>query len=262
MCRDCDASEFGAVSHTGGRSSSYVAYLSPYTKLAILLAGLIVNLLSPSAVTSALLAVASLALLLGMGVGSGTLARRLAVPWYIALVAIATQVFMTGSSPIFQFGPLTGYSEGLARGLVLGGRVFAGGILVLGFSLTTSVTELVSLASRLRLSPVLIEIASLTYRYLFLVTEEGQRIREAQIARLGHSSWRKSVHSYGILIGMVMARSYDKAESVYQAMASRGYSGALPAESCRVPGSNDLAAGASALVVMIAIYWIGLGYGL
>ncbi|MDO8691164.1 MAG: cobalt ECF transporter T component CbiQ [Dehalococcoidia bacterium] len=262
MCQGCDVAGLAGASQAKNRAWLLVSHVSPYTKLAVLGAGLLVNLVSSSLLTSLALAAGSLAVLLFIGTEPGLLAKRLVAPWYLAVVAVGTQVFLTGNTIIFQWGPLTGYAEGLIRGELLGGRIVGGAALVLCFSLTMSVTELLSLASRLRLSPVLIEIASLTYRYLFLLSDEGQRIREAQLSRLGHNSWRKSMRSYGVLAGMLMARSYDKAEGVYQAMASRGYRGTLPTENCRTPGARDVLGLGVALILMGVAFWAGTRYGL
>ncbi len=262
MCQACDITEPGIAGPRGSVAGRFVAGLSPYTKVAVLCAGLLVNLVAASVMTSILLAGSCIVLALVVGTEPRLLAKRLVVPWYIASVAVATQVFLSGATPLFQLGPLTGYSEGLTQGILLGSRIAGGSALVLGFSLALSVTELMSLASRLRLSPVMIEIATLTYRYLFLLAEEGQKIREAQVARLGHSSWRRSIQSYGTLIGMVMARSYDKAEAVYQAMSARGYTGSLPIGACKSLVAEDLLAGGGAMGFIAVIYWLGVANGL
>jgi len=102
----------------------------------------------------------------------------------------------------------------------------------------------------------------LTYRYLFLLSDEAQRIREAQLSRLGHCSWLKGMRSYGVLTGMLMARSYDKAEAVYQAMAARGYRGTLPTENCRTPGAWDALSLGVALILIGVAFWAGTNYGI
>ncbi|MBI4318263.1 MAG: cobalt ECF transporter T component CbiQ [Chloroflexi bacterium] len=261
MCEHDYLEEIGATSRRFGPRARFLANIRPQARLFILGAALTLNLAWSSSISSLLLMASCLALLLALGLPPRTLASRLAIPWYFASVAVATQLLFTGSIPILQVGSVVAYAEGLERGLLLGSKIVAGTTLVLTFSLTSTVTELLSLAAWLRLPPILVEISALTYRYLFLLAEDGQRIREAQAARLGHSTWWRSVRSYGMLIGMVIARSYDRAEGVYQAMAARGYSGTLQIEACGKVGLADLRAVAIGMATLLAISLLGTVYG-
>lgn len=199
----------------------------PRAKLIALGAVLVVNLVAPSPLTPFAVFLGSLALLLRAGVPRRTILARLMVPWYFAAVAFLTQLFLAGQTPLFAIGPAVAHVEGLARGLSIAGKVVGGTAAVLVVSMTTPMTGLLATAAWLRLPPILVEIAALTYRYIFLLAEEAERIREAQKTRLGHSGWRNSMRSYGILGGMVMVNSYDRAERLYQAMLLRGYNGDL-----------------------------------
>ncbi|MHB1133173.1 MAG: cobalt ECF transporter T component CbiQ [Chloroflexota bacterium] len=197
----------------------------PRAKIIALGATLLVNLVAPSPVTPLLVFLAAVALLLKAGVPAGTVIKRLMVPWYFAAVALLSQALLSGQTPLTTFGPAVVYAEGLARGIQIAAKIIGGTAVVLVFSMTTPVSGMLSAAAWLRMPPVAVEIAALTYRYLFLLAEEADRIREAQRTRLGHSSWRKSIRSYGILGGMVMVNSFDRAERAYQAMLLRGYRG-------------------------------------
>ncbi len=262
MCQPDDLDEIALLDERPGRRTHFLARLSPQVKLLVLCVGLLANLVSSSAVSSSLLAIGCLTALVAVGIDPRTLAKRLAIPWYLAGVAFVTQVVLVGSTPLFQLGPFTAYAEGVAQGALLCSRIVGGTSLVLAFSLTSTVTDLLSLAAWLKLPPVLVEIGCLTYRYLFLLAEEGQKIREAQTARLGHSTWSRSVQSYAVLTGMVLVRSYDRAEAVYQAMAARGYRGTMPTHACKRLDLEDLRFGSVALVVLLTMFWLGDTYGL
>jgi cobalt/nickel transport system permease protein len=202
--------------------------VGPKAKLVALAATLLVNLIAPSPVTGFVLFLASVALLFRAGIAGRTITTRLLVPWYFAAVAFLTQLFLTGHTPLFALGPAVASAEGLLRGITIASRVLGGTAAVLVVSMTTPMTGMLATAAWLRLPPIVVEIAALTYRYVFLLAEEADRIREAQKTRMGHSTWRNSMRSYGILGGMVIANSYDRAERVYQAMLMRGYKGDLP----------------------------------
>ena len=78
-----------------------------------------------------------------------------------------------------------------------------------------------------RCPPVLVELALIMYRYIFLLLEEGGRFRTAQKARLGFVDFRSGLSSAATLGGMLVLRTYDRAERSFAAMRCRGYRGAL-----------------------------------
>ena len=202
--------------------------MSARAKVLALAAALVVNMVASSWLTPAAIFVASVVLLLRAGVPRSTLIKRLMVPWYFAAVAFVTQLFFVGHSELFRLGPVVFYAEGLMAGLLIASKVIGGTAAVLVVSMTTPMDGLLATAAWLRVPPILVEIAALTYRYLFLLAEEAERIREAQKTRLGHSGWWRSLKSYSTLGGMVIVNSYDRAERVYQAMLLRGYRGSVP----------------------------------
>lgn len=233
---------------------------SPRVKVLALAAALLANMLAPSAMTPLVIFAASVVLLLRAGVPRGTLLKRLMVPWYFAAVVLLTQVFFLGQTELFRLGPAVARLEGLWRGIEIASKVIGGTAAVLVLSMTTPMTGLLATAAWLRVPPLVVEIAALTYRYLFLLAEEAERIREAQKTRLGHSSWWKSMRSYSTLGGMVMVNSYDRAERVYQSMVMRGYSGSIPVESGGRGLNRDdlrvLALTVIGLVSLLAVDWI------
>ena len=67
----------------------------------------------------------------------------------------------------------------------------------------------------------------LIYRFIFVLTETASRIRLAQESRLGYQGLRRSLSSLGTLASIVFLRAWRKADRVYTALESRGYSGSL-----------------------------------
>jgi cobalt/nickel transport system permease protein len=201
--------------------------LNPPTTAVITLLALVANLAAANPAVPCLIAVIAVMWALSTGVSYRTLLLRLSVPWYLATVAAITQVFLTGTTPVFYVGPLVATAEGIARGMLLASQMLAGGSLVLAFGLTVPLTGLLDMACRWRVPPVVVEIAMFTYRFLFLLADEAARIRQAQTVRLGWSGWRLSLACAGQLAGMVVVKAYDRSEKVYQAMVVRGYTGAI-----------------------------------
>ncbi|MEV3948079.1 cobalt ECF transporter T component CbiQ [Streptomyces halstedii] len=97
--------------------------------------------------------------------------------------------------------------------------------------LLASTTELRSLLlglQRLRLPPLLVQIASFMLRYGDVITDE---LRRMSIARRSRGFEARGVRHWGVLAktaGALFIRSYERGERVHLAMVSRGYTGTMP----------------------------------
>ncbi len=121
------------------------------------------------------------------------------------------------------------YGGALYRGAELGCRILGGMSVLLFFSLTTPLPELMRAAHFFRCPSVLVELALIMYRYLFLMFDEAARIKNAQKSRLGYAGFANTLRSVSTLGGMLILRSYDRAERSFAAMRCRGYRGVLTA---------------------------------
>lgn len=74
----------------------------------------------------------------------------------------------------------------------------------------------------------LVQIAGFMYRYLFVISEELQRMARARDARGYRGRWLWQARVIGQMIGALFLRSYERAERIYAAMVSRGYDGEIP----------------------------------
>ncbi len=85
---------------------------------------------------------------------------------------------------------------------------------------------------------VLVMQISLTYRYITVLAEETGRLLTAYTLR---SSGKRGVRAaaWGSLAGMLLLRSFDRAQRVHQAMRLRGYSGYAPLPPGTRPGLRD-----------------------
>lgn len=94
-------------------------------------------------------------------------------------------------------------------------------------SLTIPMTELFYFLRKVKIPMLLIEIAELTYRFIFILTETANKILIAQTARLGYDTKNVSIKSLGLLISMLFQRSYVRLDKIYAAQLSRGYDGEI-----------------------------------
>lgn len=156
---------------------------------------------------------------------------RLLCPLTIAIVILLIQIFVYGTTPLFKLGilgfHLTGYKEGLFRGLLIMGKVTGCISLIIFLSMTTPVNALLKSAFWFRIPKTWIEIAAISYRYVFVLIEDAITIRDAQKVRLGYSNLSRSLRSLAELTGSVFIRAYDQSISTYEAMQLRGYLGTI-----------------------------------
>ncbi len=241
-----------------------VSRLDARVKLAAALCAIVGMLATPIPVFPLLVCVANVATLLCVRVPLKLLLARLVAPFGVAGVIVVSQAFFYGKTPlgvvaVFGF-EITAYSEGLLRGLWIAARVLGCVSVVLLLGLTTPTHTLFRALGAFKVSRSWIDIALVTYRYIFVFLEDAFGIWTAQRVRLGYSRLSLSLKSIGVLAGAVLCRSYDQALRTAQAMRARGFTGEMP----RVPlpplRRYDVlvAAGWLACLVVLA----GAGYGI
>ncbi|MEV7284246.1 cobalt ECF transporter T component CbiQ [Streptomyces sp. NPDC093252] len=120
---------------------------------------------------------------------------------------------------------------------------------------TTELRALLLGLQRLKLPPLLVQIASFMIRYGDVITDEMRRMR---IARESRGFEARGVRHWGVLAksaGALFIRSYERGERVHLAMISRGYTGTMPVidevRADRAQWSSALALPLTALVVCL-----------
>jgi len=244
-----------------GDSRRLLVALDGRVKLALLLVALVLNLAGGGVRLPLLLALLGLLLSLAGGSRLRSYLRRMTVPLILGGVALVTQLFWIDSGELLLRVPLGPWnwsitSGGLLRGLELAARIIGGMSVLLFFSLTTPLPEMMRAARFFRVPPVLVELTLIMYRYIFLLLEEGSRIRNAEKARLGFVTPRAGVRSASILGGMLLLRSFDRAERSFAAMRCRGYRGALTGVLPGRMAGRDWTVLVVGLLVLMGLYLI------
>jgi cobalt/nickel transport system permease protein len=201
--------------------------LDPRWKLATLLlaAAATVSLRTPPAAALALVGAVAL-----VPVG------RLPARWYLTRVGAAALFlvpfagllpFLTfDGGPSWDLGPVRASVRGTTTGLLMCAKGLAVVTLALVALGTTPLPDLLKAAHALRLPGLVVQLVALSYRYLFIVAEELNRLRVALRVR-GYRN-RADRHSYrtvGHVTGSLLVRGYERAERVGQAMRCRGFDG-------------------------------------
>ncbi|MEU5715430.1 cobalt ECF transporter T component CbiQ [Streptomyces sp. NPDC020403] len=207
---------------------SPVHALPPHCKLAAVLCFVLVVVSTPR---EAVWAFALYALLLAAvaaaaRISAGFLLKRLVIEVPFVAFALLMPFVVPGEQT-----ELLGVSVSVP-GLWGAWNVLAKGTLGVAASvILASTTELRSLLlglQRLRMPPLLVQIASFMIRYGDVIADE---LRRMSIARRSRGFEASGVRHWGVLAktaGALFIRSYERGERVHLAMVSRGYTGAMP----------------------------------
>jgi cobalt/nickel transport system permease protein len=164
------------------------------------------------------------------------LAARLPTRWFavrvgsalvaVALFALPLPLLIDGPGPSLQFGPVQFSAHGAEVALLLAARALTIVSLTLTLLATTPADALLKAAHALGIPGLLVQVASMTYRYLFVLADELQRLRVA--VRVRGFRNRASRHAYrtaGQVAGTLLVRGHERADRVHHAMRCRGFEG-------------------------------------
>ena len=134
--------------------------------------------------------------------------------------------FTFRGEPLFHIGPLIGTREGVLYASQITVKSNAILLAMIALVATIPVFTLGHAMSQLHFPDKIIHLFLFTYRYIHVIFQEYHRLTNAMkirgfIARTNIHTYR----SYAYLVGMLLVKSYDRAERVYEAMLCRGFSG-------------------------------------
>jgi len=219
---------------------------SPADKL-LVSGGLVLSaLLLPVWPGSVLVGLTAVVLALGPArVPARTFGRAVRAPLaFIAIGAVTTVV---------QVGDGVGWApDAGAQAGALVGHGAGGSAAVLLLATTTPMSDLLPALARLRVPAAVIEVASVTYRMLFVLLTSLTAIREAQTARMGYAGVRSSYRSSGVLAAAVLTRSWDRARRLTDGLAGRGLEAGLRVLPETLPSSRRFVAGTVAGLAALA----------
>jgi len=126
--------------------------------------------------------------------------------------------------------------------------------------LLTNTTRFIELMRGLRkfgFPQILVMNLSFLYRYLFVLTEEAMRMKQARdCRRVARAPFRKELRILSSMLGTLLIRSFERAERMHSAMLSRGYSGDFPVVSPRRFSWHDLAFLCGVAVFITLTFWL------
>ncbi|MFO7717975.1 MAG: cobalt ECF transporter T component CbiQ [Desulfohalobium sp.] len=231
--------------------------LDPRVRLVVacLLSVTIALLSAPAAAGVSLLVAVVFCPLLGVRIAE--LAPRLAAVNLFVLFIWAVLPWSVQGRPLAAIGPLQFTSEGVQLALLVTLKANAIMILFLAFICTLPLPHITTALRDLKVPAKLCQLLSFTFRFIFVLDEERRRLlRAARNRGFRPGTNRHTYTTYAHIVGMVLVKSWERAERVQQAMLCRGFSGKYP----HLPGGSltmtdywFCAAGLGVIVLLVAL---------
>ena len=206
--------------------------VNAYLKLAAGLGAISLCLLSTSYIAPLFIAVfLTGAVLILAKVDAKTYAELFKVPLWFAIMSVAGIILITGGHDIFwQWNILPSFSlsvtrESINQGMFVFARVIGGMSAMCFIALTTPMTDIFIVLRQCRVPEVVIDLMMIIYRSIFILLDQVIQIYQAQVMRLGYSTWKESIHSFASLCGAAFIASWDAGDDLIRAMDARCYGG-------------------------------------
>jgi len=230
----CCIQDYGEAS-----SSSCGLYAwDPRLKLLFLVLAVGANVILARLWLSALLFSLSLGLVLWSRVPWRNFALFFLAPAWATLIVFLGFSAGFGTIPVFSWGHLTLYREGMFQGLAAAARVASDMSWMAAIFITTPFNQVLEALKWFRLPSVLLDTLALTYRYAFLLIEEFYRMLDAARSRGGLRGYGNAQRSTALVLAQVMLRAYDRAGRIQQAMIARGANASQEAAGNGSPGAE------------------------
>ena len=170
--------------------------------------------------------------------------------------------FTYGGERLFGIGPLEATREGIDYALLITVKSNTILLAIIALLATTPIITLGHALSHLRVPGKLIHLLFFTFRYIQVIHLEYLRLRNAMKVRgFKPGTDLHTYRSLAYLIGMLLVRSFDRADRIRKAMLCRGFHGKFYLLSHFELKRSDLLALAFmilAMSCMVALQWLTL----
>jgi len=160
------------------------------------------------------------------GIRLKDIARRIVIVNGLILLLWVVVPLTYGGESLFRIG----WFEVSRQGVSLSARItLKSNAILLAFISLIATMPLATLGhalSKLRVPPKIIYLLLMSYRYVFVIEQEYQRlIRAAKIRGFQPRTGMHTYRTYAYVIGMLLVRAASRAQRVHQAMLCRGFKG-------------------------------------
>jgi cobalt/nickel transport system permease protein len=192
-------------------------------------------------------------------VPQGYILRRSLTIFPFALAVSAFVPFITPGRTVWEFhwwildGRMT--AEGLARFASLSIKALLSFFATITLAASTPFGELMKAAGALGLPAKMVVVLSFMYRFLFLIIDETSHMLLARDLRGGGG--KSLIRASGGIVGALLVRSMEHAETLSRAMILRGYTGVpVSLRELRI-GARDIAFTSGFLIIAAAGLLLG-----
>jgi cobalt/nickel transport system permease protein len=186
--------------------------------------------------------------------------RLLIVNSFVGFLWITLPLTYPGTT-LYFIGPLSFSSEGITLATLITIKTNAIILTLIALLATSTTAELGHSLERLGVPVKLCLLLLFSYRYIFVINQEYQRL--ARAARLRCFRPGTNLHTYrtfGYLFGMTLVKSCHRADRVRQAMMLRGFQGRFLCLNKSMIARSDLfflgATGMSALCLSVFEFYL------
>ena len=175
---------------------------------------------------------------------------------FLAPLAIVMPFTVPGRD-IWRYSFLSASYEGLLLASLIFLKAIAIALLIFPMFGTAPFHTSMKAIQRLRVPTKFVQIILFTYRYIFVFLGEIHRMSNAAKTRGFETKTRwHSFRTLGNFIGVLLVRSFERTERLYNAMISRGYTGKVITLSTSRMTPRDSIKGA-AVVVICGLLFVG-----
>jgi cobalt/nickel transport system permease protein len=206
--------------------------VNTYLKLTAGLGAILLCLLSTSYISTLFIAlVLTGAILFLARVDARTYAELFIVPIWFAVTSVAGIILIYGGQDVFwQWDILPWLSlsitrESINQSAFVFCRVIGGMSAMIFIALTTPMTDIFIVLRQCKVPEVVIDLMMIIYRTIFILIDQVIQIYQAQVMRLGYSTYLESLHSFASLCGAAFIASWDAGDDLVRAMDARCYDG-------------------------------------
>lgn len=195
-------------------------------------------------------------LLLLFAVGRGSLVLPLAALGValaaarlpIGAVLLRGCVVLPFSLSFVVAGVIAGEHDRAGQALI---RSYLSAVFVVILLGTTPLPSLLDGFRRLGAPSLLLEVIQFVYRYLTLIGEQAKRMSVAATAR----GAKRSLAAVGGSVGVLFARSYDRADAIHRSMIARGYKGFLIPKPANFTSDDAFLIAGVAVIAGLSFLW-------
>ena len=210
-----------------------LATRNPFIKCGIGMGALILAVSIPSYTLLIFLLIVMNTLILGVArIDLKFYLKLLKIPSGFLLLSTSMILMTISSSPegyeraVYVLGHYIGYTkETLNTSLYLFFRCLTCICCMYFMTLTVGMNQQIKVLKKLHIPHEIIELIILMYRFIFIFMEEVEQIKLAQEMRFGYEGLRRSYHSTGMLIKLLMKRMISRYKKLCIVLEMKLYNG-------------------------------------